>query len=139
MRFLILTLFPIVILTPIAHGQSPVSTDPTPYSKPVSTNPAETLINPLNTGGANCSTTGTCVSAFLANILALVVKIGTVVVILMLVYVGYLFVVAQGSDSKITEARKALLWTLVGALILLGAQGIAKGIEATVQAISAGK
>lgn len=139
MRVLILTLFSVVMLAPLAHGQSPASTNPAPYSKPVSTNPAETLINPLNTGGANCSTTGTCVSAFLANILALVVRIGTVVVILMLVYVGFLFVTARGEPGKITSARQALLWTIVGALILLGAQAIATGIEATVQAISVGK
>ena len=62
-----------------------------------------------------------------------------VVVILMLVYVGYLFVVAQGSDTKITEARKALLWTIVGALILLGSQAIAIAIRETVQALSVGQ
>ena len=95
-----------------------------------------TLINPLNSG--SCAPNENCLLNFLNKILEFVIRIGTVVVILMLVYVGYLFVVAQGSDTKITEARKALLWTIVGALILVGSQAISKAIEATVKALSAG-
>lgn len=72
------------------------------------------------------------------SILAVVIRIGTVVVILMMVYVGYLFVAARGEPGEITKARQALLWTVVGALILLGAQVIAIGIRATVQALSVG-
>ncbi|MEK7114226.1 MAG: hypothetical protein AAB850_01615 [Patescibacteria group bacterium] len=96
-----------------------------------------TLINPLNSG--SCAPNENCLLNFLNKILEFVIRIGTVVVILMLVYVGYLFVVAQGSDTKITEARKALLWTIVGALILVGSQAISKAIEATVQALSVGQ
>ena len=66
------------------------------------------------------------------------INIGTVVIILMLVYVGFLFVVAQGKDTEITKARTALLWTVVGALVLLGAKAISLGIQATVQALSTG-
>jgi len=87
-----------------------------------------TLINPLQAG--------TSLQGFLISILDFVIRIGTIVIILMLVYVGYLFVVAQGSDSKLSEAKHALLWTLIGALILLGAKAIALAIQATVQAIT---
>jgi len=55
----------------------------------------------------------------------------------MLVYVGYLFVTARGNDTKLTTAKSALLWTVVGALILLGAEAIALAIQATVEAIDA--
>lgn len=95
-----------------------------------------TLLNPLK---GDCSSSERCLQSFLESILAFVIKIGTVVVILMLVYVGYLFVAARGNSSKIEEARTALLWTIVGALILLGAQAIAIGIKATVDAISVGQ
>lgn len=88
------------------------------------------LANPLKGGGD--------VQTFLLSILDFVIKIGTIVVILMMVYVGYLFVVAQGKEAEIREARQALLWTVVGALILLGSQAIALGIEKTVQALSTG-
>ena len=89
-----------------------------------------TLINPLK-GGGN-------VESFLHNILELVIRIGAIAVTLMLVYVGYLFVVAQGEPGKISEARQMLLWTILGALILLGSKAISLGIEATVKALSTG-
>ena len=103
---------------------------------PTPANPGVGLVNPLNVG--NC-TSDTCLMVFLNKILDFVIQIGTIVVILMLVYVGYLFVTARGNDAKITEARQALLWTVVGALILIGAKAISTGIEATVRALSVGK
>lgn len=114
-------------------GANP-SVSPTPQSGTASTpsNPAGpevTLYNPLSSGSSP--------SSFVTSILALVTRIGAIVVVFMLVYVGFLFVTAQGNEGKITQARTALLWTVVGALILLGAQAIAAGVQATVTALSA--
>lgn len=88
------------------------------------------LMNPLK-GSGN-------LESFLSSILDFVIRIGTIVVILMVVYVGFEFVTARGDPTKISKARESLLWTVIGALILLGAKAIAIGIEATVQAISVG-
>lgn len=85
------------------------------------------LVNPLGTKD---------VKTFLMDILGIVTDtIGPVIVILMLVYVGFLFVTAQGNPTEISAAREMLLWTVVGALILLGAKAIALGIQATVDAL----
>ena len=89
-----------------------------------------TLINPLG-AGANLFT-------LLDKILGFVITIGSIVIILMLVYVGFLFVKARGEPGKITEARQALLWTVIGALVLLGSKAISLGITATVQALATG-
>lgn len=75
-------------------------------------------------------------STLLTKILAGVVEIGGVVVTLMLVYCGFLFVVAQGQPEKIKEARTALLWTVIGALILLGASALQAVISSTVHSIA---
>lgn len=90
------------------------------------TNTGVGLINPLKAG--------TSLEGLLNDILAFVIRIGTVVIILMIVYVGFKFVTARGNPGEIEDAKKALLWTVVGALILLGAQAIAIGLEATVKA-----
>lgn len=119
---------------PLPPGSVPSGTLP-PGTAPTSQNgngTSITLTDPLGAAGAS-------LSSFLNAILDLAIQIGSVVVILMLVYVGFLFVVAQGNETKLTEARKALLWTVVGALILLGAKAIAIGIQATVEALSVGK
>lgn len=92
-----------------------------------------TLINPLNSG--DCTPNGDCLRSFLMSILDFVIQIGGIAVVLMLVYVGYMFVIAQGNETKITDARKALLWTVIGALILLGSKAISLGIEQTVRAL----
>ncbi len=81
------------------------------------------LINPLKVD---------TVPEFLALILAAVVNLGTIILVLMLVYVGFLFVVAQGNEEKLQNAKSALLWTVVGGLVLLGAQAISLVIQATV-------
>ena len=68
----------------------------------------------------------------LTALLAAIVQIGTIILTLALVYVGFLFVVAQGSEEKIRDAKGALLWTLIGGLILLGASAIGAVVAATV-------
>lgn len=88
------------------------------------------LINPLKSG--------TTLEGFLNSILSFVIRIGAIVIVLMLVYVGYLFVVARGAPGEIEAAKKALLWTIIGALVLLGAQAISLAIQETVKALSAG-
>ncbi len=128
------------LANPAAQTQvqtGPAITDTQVQTGPAITNapgPNVTLLNPLK--GVDCSKgNGNCLSAFLLNILDFIINIGSIVVILMLVFVGYKFVAAQGSDSKITEARQMLLWTVIGALVLLGAKAISAGILATVQAL----
>jgi heme/copper-type cytochrome/quinol oxidase subunit 2 len=94
------------------------------------TNIGTTLINPLGAG--------TSLPVLLGQILSFVVNIGAIIVIFMLVYVGFLFVTARGNETKLTAAKQALLWTVVGALILLGAKAIAIGICQTANALSTG-
>ena len=90
------------------------------------------LINPLK--GVDCKEgSGKCLMNFLGSILDFVILIGAIVVVLMTVFVGYKFVVAQGEPGKISEARQALLWTVVGALILFGSKAISEAITLTVK------
>lgn len=86
----------------------------------------QTLVNPLKAGS---------IPELLAAVLGGAVQIGSIFLVLALVWVGFLFVTAQGAEEKIKSARAALMWTVVGGLILLGAQGIALVIQATVGAL----
>ncbi len=135
-------------LTPSGNGAGTLSPGGTytqpggrgdgPYTQPGGRGDGNvTLINPLNSG--DCTPNGACLMDFLRKILDFVIQIGGIAIVLMLVYVGYLFVVAQGEPGKISEARNALLWTVIGALILLGSKAISVGIEATVKALSVGQ
>lgn len=111
-------------------AQPVVQTLPTqPLTQTLPAQPVKgvTLINPLQADS---------LEEFLLDILDFVIRIGAIIIVLMMVFVGYKFVVAQGSETALVEARQMLLWTVVGALVLLGAQSIALAIEATVQALA---
>lgn len=76
------------------------------------------------------------VSSLLTIILGFIIKIGTVIIVLMLVWTGFKFVISQGKPEEIQKARTMLMWTIIGALVILGAQAIALGIAATVKSIT---
>lgn len=59
-------------------------------------------------------------------------KIGIPVVALAIIYCGFLFVKARGKPEEINKAKEALLYTLIGAAILLGSWAIAQMIQTTV-------
>jgi Type IV secretion system pilin len=66
------------------------------------------------------------------TILEGVLKIGIPVIALAIIYSGFLFVFARGNPEKLTKAKDALLYTLIGAAILLGSWAIATMIQTTV-------
>lgn len=70
--------------------------------------------------------------AFIEQILDIVFKIGTVVAIFFIIYTGFLFVTAQGNETKLATARKAFLYTIIGTALLLGAWVLATAIEGTI-------
>jgi len=86
------------------------------------------ITNPLSIG----SDIPSIITAVLQNI---VMPLASVLVVLAILYSGFKFVIAQGKPKEIEEARSGLLWVLVGALILLGAVGISKALESTVNSI----
>jgi hypothetical protein len=62
----------------------------------------------------------------------ILIPVGGVVAVIMIIYAGFLYVTARGNDTKITEAKNALTWAVIGAAILLGAWVISEAISATV-------
>jgi hypothetical protein len=81
------------------------------------------LVNPL------CASS---LTDLLNEVLAYTVEIGSLFLTIMLIYVGFLFVAARGNEEKVGQARNALLWTVIGGLILLGASALAQVITATI-------
>ena len=59
-------------------------------------------------------------------------KIGIPIVALAIIYSGFLFVFARGKEEKLTEAKNALLYSVIGAAVLLGSCAIAEMIQTTI-------
>lgn len=74
----------------------------------------------------------------IVSILQLVVYLGFFVAIFFVIYSGFLFVTAQGSEEKLEKAKENFFYTIIGVAILLGAQAIALIVKATVQQLAPG-
>ena len=75
---------------------------------------------------------------FVQTILKAVVLLLTPVIVLMMLYAGFMFVTAQGNGEKLIEAKNALVYTMIGAAIVLGAEGFATIIKSTVNCLAGG-
>lgn len=84
------------------------------------------LCNPLQS---------TTIEAFLLKIIDIILIFALPVIIFFIIYSGFLFVTARGNESKITEARTALTWALIGGVVILGARVIITVIQGTVRAL----
>lgn len=95
---------------------------------PLYTVSAQGFTNPLGFG---------TLSGFLNAILEVVLVIAYPIVVVAIVYTGFLFVTAGGNEAKLTKAKQALVWTLIGAMIVLGAFILAQAVQGTVDEIKA--
>jgi len=92
-------------------------------------NAFEKINNPLGTSGPQD------IPSFIQTILNSVLVVGVPIVTLAIIYTGFLFVTAQGNSEALTKAKKTLLYTLIGAALLLGSFVISKAIKGTVDEI----
>jgi hypothetical protein len=77
----------------------------------------------------------TDIPSFISALIEIVLIVGIPIIALAIIYTGFLFVQAQGNSEKITTAKKSLVYTLIGAVLLLGAFVIANAIGKTVEEI----
>ncbi len=68
-------------------------------------------------------------------VLAAIITLGEIVLVLALVYTGFLFVAARGNPEEISKARGVLLWTIIGGLIILGASAIKEVVFETAKTL----
>jgi len=95
---------------------------------PTTACPPGKLCNPVKSASIN---------EFLMDAVGEVVKYGLILIVFFLVLAGFKFVVAQGNPEKISEARKMLVWVIVGAFVLLGVYVIKAAVCGTIDKISA--
>lgn len=71
-------------------------------------------------------------------VVAFFLRLGSVVVVFMIIYSGFLFVKAQGNDAELSKAKNTLLMTIIGGVILLGARVIAEVVKNTAEGLGVG-
>jgi hypothetical protein len=95
-------------------------------------------INPA-TGAGGCATGSICnplqstsIEEFILKIIDVLLVFALPIIVLYIMYAGFLFVTANGNESQLTQAKNALLWSVVGGVIALGAKLILEVIQGTV-------
>ncbi len=88
---------------------------------------------PTNSGGA----IGNPLKAdnllqLLRDIVDIVITFGLPIAALFIIYAGFLFVTARGSEEKIKKAKETFLWAIIGSAILLGSWVIVTLIQNTI-------
>jgi hypothetical protein len=71
---------------------------------------------------------------FIKDILGVVMVFAVPIIVFFIIYAGFNYVMARGDTGKIETAHKALLYAVVGGLIILGAWVIMEVIQGTVDA-----
>ena len=121
---LVLFLFPFfaVHADPSATGAiTPPSTIKIDIKNPVKCDPA-------------CNTLISLITLFIDRI---AMPIAAVAVVVWIIWAGFSYLLAQGNEKKLQEAHQRLLWSLIGAGILLGAAGISQVVQKTIEGITA--
>lgn len=91
---------------------------------------------PLCEEGKLCNpTTYSTIDALLLAVVGVVVQYGLILIVFFLVLAGFKFVVAQGNPEKINDAKKMLVWVIVGAFVLIGVYVIRAAVCGTVDKI----
>jgi len=83
------------------------------------------LNNPLNKAIST-------IPDFISKFLQVVVMVALPIIVLFFVYAGFKFLLAQGNENKLNEARKNLLYAVIGAILILGAWVLATLLAGTV-------
>ena len=117
-------------ITPTGTG-----TGTTPSGTGTGTTPKKN--NSVTSGlGLDNPTNITSIEDFVAKALNIVVDIGTPLVAFFLILSGFMFVAARGNEEKLATAKRSLVYTLIGAALVLGCWGIAQAVKGTIEDVT---
>ena len=108
--FLMIIIFTAVFLLPLLVM---AQTSPSPGT-------TVTIPNPLGTDS---------IPEVIGRIIDFLLKVAVPLATLVVLYAGFLFLTAGGDTEKINQAKKALLWAVIGVVVLMMARGVIEVIK----------
>ncbi len=116
----------LVLVAPyITFGQITTPPGNDGFTTPAGSENAVTVENPL--------VAGSIVELF-ETILDVLLIFAVPIIVFFIIYAGFLYVTARGNESTIKQAHMALLYALIGGLLILGARVLIEVISGTVDA-----
>ena len=128
----------VVTAQPQSNTLNNVTTDSLNTSSNQNTGSLNTNTNNSGSGLQNPIKGGVSTVPGLLNLIinSLIIPIGGVIVVFMIIYTGFLFVLARGDESALTKAKSSLVHTAIGAAIILGAFALSAIIESVLGQIT---
>lgn len=69
----------------------------------------------------------------LVAMLNVVIVISTPIVVFFLIYSGFMFVTAQGNPEKLEAAKKSIVYSIIGGVIIIGSVAITAIVSNTIK------
>ena len=69
------------------------------------------------------------------NVAEIVAAIGVPIAVIFIIWSGFLFVTARGSEDQIKKAKTTFFWTIIGTTVLLGSWALATAISEFIQGL----
>jgi hypothetical protein len=136
--FLLMPIFTIAFVLPVAVSPTVAHAAPAAGTTGSTANPAAGTTGTSNQDGAlkNPLKNIDSIDGLLNAVLSAIVDVlAPIFLTLAFIYVGFLFVMARGKEEQLRSAKTALVWTVIGGLILLGAKAIGLVISSTVSGL----
>ncbi len=83
--------------------------------------------------GPPTASLGGTLQDFMYLLINIIQAVGIPILVVCIIYSGYLLVSAGGNEQQVTKAKSWILWTIVGAAIILGAEVVADLIFTTAE------
>jgi len=82
------------------------------------------LPNPLKTDS---------LTEFLGLVVDVLIRVGIPVAAMFIIYSGFLFVTARGSEEQVRKAKSTFFWAVIGTALLVGAWVVITIVEGTIK------
>lgn len=74
------------------------------------------------------------IDALLMAVLNAVIVMATPIVVFFIIFAGFQYVTARGNPEKLQQASRALLYAVIGGVVIVGSVAILAIVKSTVQA-----
>ena len=78
---------------------------------------------------------GTTLTKLFKGIIDAILVLAIPIIVFFIIYAGFLYVTARGNTEQISTAHKALLYAIIGGVLILGASTLLDVIEGTIKGL----
>lgn len=78
------------------------------------------------------------ITGLFTTLLQILLVFAVPIVVFFIIYAGFLYVTARGNVEQISQAHRALLYALIGGVLILGGTLLIQVVQSTVDAVRTG-